>query len=128
MEFKKTKLKNTLLVEVYGSLKSLPPLKKSTKATYAIGRTIRKLREAVESYEDDRRKLFLQHFDENTAEAKPTLPGWAPFQRELRVLNNLVIEVEYMKFDIGDLNDEATAELTPDQVSNLLWITEDPAP
>lgn len=127
MEFKTTKLKNTLLKEYYLAIKSLPPLKKSVKAAYAIARTIGKLREADAAFDEKRQELFLIHFGDTVAEASPKLPGWAPFQREVRVLNNLVVEVEYMKFEPSDLNDEAACELTPDQLASILWITEDPA-
>lgn len=126
MDFKKTSLKNSLLVEYNAMLKTLPSLKKSTKAVYAIGRTLKKLREPAEQYDEDRRKMFAAHFGEASGEVGPKHPSYADFQKELRVLNNLIIEVEYMKFDLTDLNEEN--ELSPAQIEALLWLTEEPEP
>lgn len=125
MEFAKTKLKNSLLVEYNAVLKSFPPLKKSTKPTHALGRTLKKLREPADQYEEDRRKLFALHFGEAAGEVGPKHPKWVEFQQAMRELNNTIIPVEYMKFDLGDLSEEN--ELSPAQFEALLWITEDPA-
>lgn len=121
MTFKTTKLKNNKLKSYYELIKNIPPLKNSIKASYAWGRTLRKWHDAYEEREKQWKVIFARNFGEGGI-GSPLHANWNTYQKEVRVLDDLDVDVEYMEFAEDDLKLEDGDSVAPAQFEAILWM------
>lgn len=121
MTFKTTKLKNRQLKDYYELIKALPPLSNSIKATYALGRTLRKWKDPYEVRDEKWKEIFKRNFGEN-GQGTPLHENWAAYQKEARQLEDMEVEVEYMEFAESDLKLEDGNGVAPAQFDALIWM------
>lgn len=121
MTFKTTRLKNNKLKKYYDLISNIPPLKNSIKAAYAWGRTLRRWNEAYEERDKQWKIVFNRNFGEGGTGTTAN-PNWDAFQKQIRDLEELEIEVEYMEFAEEDLKLEDGDSVAPAQFEAILWM------